>query len=120
MQHRMGSYEFPFSASERLGGDSDSTGTDSSSDAETERPEEIDDATTLWELLRPELRPKLVQVRSELEKFVHKISCVVHLRKPNSNKFLCGHMLNHRYERREGGASMECPRVHSMLLKQGS
>ena len=105
-----GSYEFPFSASEHLGGDSDSTGTDSSSDAETERPEEIDDATTLWELLRPELRPKLVQVRSELEKFVHKISCVVHLRKPNSNKFLCGHMLNHRYERREGGASMECPR----------
>ena len=105
-----GSYEFPFTESEHWGGDSDSTGTDSSSDASSDKQDEIDDATTLWQLLRPELRPKLVQVNDVLETFMHKRSCVVHLHKAGSSKFLCGHVLNHRYEQRELGASAECPR----------
>ena len=104
------SYELPCSEPE-LAGDSDATGTDSSSDAGSE-DFEISDSTTLWELLKPEFRPHLVQVNSQLEKFVHKVSCVVHLRKPEAKRFLCGHVLNSRYEPREQGQgpSAECPR----------
>ena len=102
------SYELPCSEP-GLAGDSDATGTDSSSDAGSDELE-ISDSTTLWELLKPEFRPHLVQVNSQLEKFVHKISCVVHLRKPEAKRFLCGHVLNSRYEQKEHGPSAECPR----------
>ena len=54
-----GSYEFPFSDDDRVGGDTDATATDSS-DAGSTSSETVNDATTLWELLRPELRPALV------------------------------------------------------------
>ena len=105
-----GSYEMPFTESERLAGDSDGTSTDSSSDAGSPRGRDIDDATTLWELLKPEHRPLLLHVNSELERYVHKISCVIHLRKKDAEKFLCGHVVNHRYEQREQAPSAECPR----------
>ena len=105
-----GSYEMPFTDSEQLGGDSDGSLTDSSSDAGSQKEREIDDATTLWELLKPEHRPLLLHVNSELERYVHKFSCVIHLRKKGSDKFLCGHVKNSRYERREQAPSAECPR----------
>ena len=50
-----GSYEFPFSDGDRVGGDTDATTTDSSSDAGSTSSETVNDATTLWELLRPVL-----------------------------------------------------------------
>ena len=71
---------------------------------------EISDSTTLWELVKPEFRSNLVKVDSNLEKYVHKGSCVLHLRKPEAKRFLCGHILNGRYEAREHGLSAECPR----------
>ena len=109
-KHSEGSYELPFTESERLGGDSDGTSADSSSDAGSPRGQDIDDATTLWELLKPEHRPLLLHVNSELERYVHKLSCVIHLRKKDAEKFLCGHVVNHRYEQREQAPSAECPR----------
>ena len=105
-----GSYQMPFTESERLGGDSDTTATDTSSDASSDKGREIDDATTLWQLLKPEHRPILLQVSPELGKFVHKISRVIHLRKDRSEKFLCGHVLNHRYVEHVQAPSAECPR----------
>eukprot|EP00435_Cladocopium_sp_Y103_P029872 s2092_g7.t1 len=97
------SYEFPFSDNEDF--------TDSSSDdaASEEVAESIDDSTTLWELLRPELRSKLVRIDTKLECFVHAVSCVVHLKKHEGQRFLCGRVHNSRYERRSHGASEECP-----------
>ena len=105
-----GSYQMPFTESERLGGDSDGTATDTSSDASSEKASEIDDATTLWELLRPEHRPVLLEVSPKLGKFVHKLSRVIHLRKEGAERFLCGHVLNHRYDEHRQTPSAECPR----------
>eukprot|EP00435_Cladocopium_sp_Y103_P051421 s4628_g16.t1 len=78
------SYEFPFSDNEDF--------TDSSSDdaASEGMAESIDDSTALWELLGPELRPKLVPVDAKLECYVHAVSCVVHLKKHEGQRFLCG------------------------------
>ena len=103
------SYEMPFTDTEALAGDSDNTATDSSSDAGSEAGNEIDDNTTLWELLKPELRPALVAVPDDMDNLVHKLSGVVHLRKGESNRLLCGRTFNERYEHRARGASQECP-----------
>ena len=105
-----GSYEFPFSDDDHVGGDTDATATDSSSDAGSTSSETINDATTLWELLRPELRPALVDVGTHLEKYTHTISFVVHLKQPSEKKFLCGRVCNDRYEVRTHNASEECPK----------
>ena len=105
-----GSYQMPFTESERLGGDSDATATDTSSDASSVKDRDVDDATTLWELLKPEHRPLLLEVNPQLGKFVHRISRVIHLRKGRSERFLCGHVLNHRYEEHSQAPSAECPR----------
>ena len=105
-----GSYEFPFSDDGRVGGDTDATATDSSSDAGSTSSETVNDATTLWELLRPELRPALVRVGANLEKYTHSISFVVHLKMPTEKKFLCGRVCNSRYENRTHDASEECPK----------
>ena len=104
------SYEMPFTNSGTLVGDSDNTATDSSSDAGSEQGAEIDDNTTLWELLKPELRPVLIAVPDDLHNLVHKLSGVVHLRKKDSTRLLCGRTFNERYEHRSGGASHECPK----------
>ena len=105
-----GSYEFPFSDDDHVGGDTDATATDSSSDAGSTSSETVNDATTLWELLRPELRPALVDVGTNLEKYTHTISFVVHLKQPTEKKFLCGRVCNNRYESRSLDASEECPK----------
>ena len=105
-----GSYDFPFSDDERVGGDTDATAADSSSDAGSTSSETVNDATTLWELLRPELRPTPVDVGSHLEKFTHSISYVVHLKHPSEKKFLCGRVCNNRYESKTSEASEECPK----------
>ena len=104
------SYEMPFTDTEALAGDSDDTATDSSSDAGSETALEVDDSTTLWELLRPELRPALIAVPDNLHNMVHKLSGVVHLRKGDSRRLLCGRTFNERYEPRARGASRECPK----------
>ena len=104
------SYEFPFSDNEGLAGDSDDTATDSSSDAGSEVGTVIDDSTTLWELLKPELRPALIAVPDDMDHLVHKLSGVVHLRKADGGRLLCGRTFNDRYEHRARGASQECPR----------
>ena len=105
-----GSYDFPFSDDERVGGDTDATAADSSSDAGSTSCETVNDATMLWELLRPELRPTLVVVGSRLEKFAHSFSYVVHLKHPSEKKFLCGRVCNNRYESKTSEASEECPK----------
>ena len=104
-----GSYVFHFSDDDRVGGDTDATAADSSSDAGSTSSETVNDATTLWELLRPELRPTPVDVGSHLEKFTHSISYVVHWKQPSEKKFLCGRVCNNRHESRTSGASEECP-----------
>ena len=48
--------------SERLAGDTDDAATDSSSDNASDSGTAIDDATTLWQLIRPELRPPRASV----------------------------------------------------------
>lgn len=73
----------------------------------------MDDATTLWELIRPELRPHLVQVNADLEKYTHTISGVLHLKQPSAQKFLCGRAFNSRYR-----SETRMSTVHHMLLKQ--
>ena len=104
------SYEMPFTDTGTLVGDSDNTATDSSSDAGSEQGAVIDDNTTLWELLKPELRPVLIAVPDDLHNLVRKLSGVVHLRKKDSTRLLCGRTFNERYEHRTGGASQECPK----------
>ena len=104
------SYEMPFTDNEALAGDSDDTATDSSSDAGSEMEPAIDDNTTLWELLKPELRPALIAVPDDMDNLVHKLSGVVHLRKGDGRRLLCGRTFNERYEHRARGASQECPR----------
>ena len=96
---------------DRFAGDTDDTDTDSSSDASSDG--EIDDSTTLaelWNMVRPSLRPKLVDVNVELQKFVHKLSMVVHLKHEGSGKFLCGRLVSARYEQHSSATSEECPR----------
>ena len=104
------SYEMPFTDTEPLVGDSDDTATDSSSDAGSDLGTEVDDNTTLWELLKPELRPALIAVPDDMNNLVHKLSGVVHLKKGDSKRLLCGRTFNERYEHRARGASQECPR----------
>ena len=101
-----GSYEMPFTDHGET--DSETLGTDASSDAESDGGETIDDSTTLWELLRPELRPQILNVCTTLEQHRHTISGVVHLRIPESQRFLCGRIFNARYERRLRATSDEC------------
>eukprot|EP00435_Cladocopium_sp_Y103_P064869 s704_g26.t1 len=103
-----GSFEMPFSEPGESDGDSETAETDASSDAETDGGETVDDSTTLWELLRPELRPRLMSVSAALEQHKHTISGVVHLRKPEAQRFLCGRIFNVRYERRLRATSEEC------------
>eukprot|EP00435_Cladocopium_sp_Y103_P021898 s670_g5.t1 len=103
-----GSYEMPFSDAGEPDIDTDVAGTDASSDASSDGGETIDDSTTLWELLRPELRPKLVNVCTDLEQHKHRVSGVVHLRKPETQRFLCGRVFNSRYESRQKATSEEC------------
>ena len=98
---------------EHLAGDTDETDTDSSSDACSIEAGDVDDSTTLaelWDMIRPSLRPKLVNVHPELQKFVHTFSLVVHLKREESNRFLCGRLASDRYEQRPSGTSVECPR----------
>lgn len=64
----------------------------------------------LWEMVRPSLRPKLVDVDPELQKFVHKLSMVVHLKRVESSRFLCGRLASSRYEHHSSSTSVECPR----------
>ena len=104
------SYEMPFTDTEPLVGDSDDTATDSSSDAGSDLGTEVDDNTTLWELLKPELRPALIAVPDDMNNLVHKLSGVVHLKKGDSKRLLCGRTFNERYEHRARCASQECPR----------
>ena len=104
------SYEMPFTDTEALAGDSDDTATDSSSDAGSEVETVIDDSTTLWELLKPELRPALIAVPDDMDHLVHKISGVVHLKREDGRRLLCGRTCNERYEHRTRGTSQECPR----------
>eukprot|EP00435_Cladocopium_sp_Y103_P025823 s4440_g6.t1 len=103
-----GSFEMPFSEPGESDAASESAETDISSDAETDAGETIDDSTTLWELLRPELRPRLIPVCETLEQHKHTISGVVHLRKPEAQRFLCGRIFNVRYERKLRASSDEC------------
>ena len=98
---------------ERFAGDTDGTDTDSSSDASSISHDEVDDSTTLaelWEMVRPSLRPKMVEVDPKLQKFVHKLSMVVHLKHVDSSRFLCGRLASSRYEHNSSGTSVECPR----------
>ena len=104
------SYEMPFTDTEPLVGDSDDTATDSSSDAGSDLGTEVDDNTTLWELLKPELRPALIAVPDDMNNLVHKLLGVVHLKKGDSKRLLCGRTFNERYEHRARCASQECPR----------
>eukprot|EP00435_Cladocopium_sp_Y103_P061537 s1992_g23.t1 len=103
-----GSCEMPFSDAGEPDIDTDVAGTDASSDASSDGGETIDDSTTLWELLRPELRPKLVKVCTDLEQHKHRISGVVHLKKPEPQRFLCGRVYNSRYENRQRATSEQC------------
>ena len=109
------SFEMPFS--ERLAGDTDDTATDSSSDNASDNETVIDDATTLWQLIRPELRPPRASVKTGLEQFAHTISGVVHLRQPAANKFLCGRVLSARYESGRPDASTECPKCTTCFVQ---
>ena len=98
---------------DHLAGDADDTDTDSSSDAGSINDGEVGDSTTLaelWELVRPSLRPKLVEINPKLMKFVHKLSMVVHLKQEESGRFLCGRLASSRYEHHASSTSVECPR----------
>ena len=109
----------PNGIEDRLAGDTDDTDTDSSSDASSDG--EIDDSTTLaelWNMVRPSLRPKLVDVNVALQKFVHKLSMVVHLKHEGSGKFLCGRLASARYEQHSSATSEECPRCTTCFLNK--
>jgi hypothetical protein len=102
------SYEMPFS--ERLGGDTDDSNTDASSDAGGNSDGEVLDTTTLWELVEPRHRPNLVQVKPGLETLMHSQSHVMHLRATGSGRFICGRVISDRYSSVAVGASCECTR----------
>ena len=111
-----GSGAFPFTESDRWAGDV--TDTDSSSDAGSLDGDKIGDSTTLaelWELIRPSLRPKMVQVHPSLQKFVHKLSLVVHLKHADSSRFLCGRLASARYEKHTSGTSVGMPAMYYVL-----
>ena len=103
------SYEMPFS--ERLGGDTDDSNTDASSDAGGgDSDKDVLDTTTLWDLVEPRHRPNLVRVRPGLETWMHNQSHVMHLLGKGSNKFICGRTTSGRYSVVSKGASSECTR----------
>ena len=110
------SYEMPFS--EKLAGDTDDSGTDASSDAGGESDPELLDTTTLWELVAPRDRPKLVQVKSGFETRMHVQSHVMHLLAQDGNRFVCGRMVSDRYKEIPQGASCECTRCQTCYMSR--
>ena len=94
---------------ERYAGDSDGTETDSSSDAGSTESNDIDDSTTLWELLHPDHRPRLVHIPKKFERYEHVKSTFIHLREPKCDRFLCGRLVSRMYRVRDGDVSVECP-----------
>ena len=99
------SYEMPFS--ERMLGDTDDSDTDTSSDAGESSETEPLDTTTLWDLVEPRHRPKLVQVKDGLGTWMHVQSHVMHLRSQESQRFICGRVVSARYSAVQQGASSE-------------
>ena len=103
-----GSYEMPFS--ERLGGDTDDSNTDASSDAGGDSDKDVLDTTTLWDLVEPKHRPNLVRIKPGLETWMHTQSRVMHLLAEGGSKFICGRLASERYSAVSRGASCECTR----------
>lgn len=101
------SWEFPFT--ERLDGDSDNASTDISSDAVSEFRYEVDDNTTLLELIQMKHRPQTKKIATDLEHWVHRQSMVDHLCVKRSTRFLCGRLKNQNYELKRGIPTTECP-----------
>ena len=106
-----GSYEMPFS--ERLAGDTESSNTDASSDADApESDSEVLDTTTLWDLVEPKYRPNLVKTKEGFDTWMHCQSRVLHLAATEGRRFVCGRQATQRYTQ-VLAASSECTRCQT-------